>query len=117
MEKTLHDYVKDNSKFLRLDNGESFEGTYVGFKVTGSRFDPGKETVVYKVKYDDGKEVFFQTASIAVAKLFSKFRGGEKIRITRTGSGTNTKYKISSPDIQISEDELQPDDDLPEDLR
>ncbi len=113
MEKSLHDYVKDNSKFLKLEDGEAFEGTYIGFKVTGSKFDPEKETVVYKVKYADGKEVFFQTASVAVARVLGKFKGGELIRIKRKGTGTNTKYEITSPDITVTEDELQPDDEVP----
>ena len=110
--KNLNDFVRDNSKFLRLTDGESFEGYYKGYTVTQSQFDPEKETVVYKLAYDDGKGVFFQTASIAVAKTFGKMKGGEKIRITRKGSGTKTQYVISSPDIQITQDELSPDEDF-----
>ena len=112
MSKSLNDFVKDNSKFLRLDDGEVFEGSYVAFKVTGSQFDPDKETVVYKLRYPDGKELYFQTASVAVAKVFGKLKGGEAIRIKREGSGTKTKYHISSPDIQISPEELEPDQEI-----
>lgn len=110
--KTLNDFVKDNSKFLRLQDKEVFEGNYVTFKVTGSTFDPSKDTVVYKLKYKDGKEVYFQTASVAVARTFGAMNGGEKICIKREGSGTQTKYLITSPDIQIHPDELQPDEDI-----
>ena len=112
MSKNLSDFVKDNSKFLRLDNGEIFEGFYSGFKVTTSQFDPEKETVVYKFKHPDGKEIYFQTASVAVAKTFSMFKGGEKIKVRRDGSGTKTKYHISSPEIQILPEELEPDQDI-----
>ena len=117
MNETLTKFVKDNSKFLRLSDGETFTGTYVACKVTQSTYDPEKETVVYKLRYDDGKDVYWQTGSCAVAKLFSKFKGGEKISITRHGELTKTKYEIKSPDIQISRDELEPDEELPEELR
>ena len=117
MEKNLNDFVKDNSKFLRLSDKESFEGVYKGYKVGPSHFDPEKETVNYKLAYDDGKAVFFQTASVAVAKIFGKMKGGEKIKITRHGAGTKTQYKITSPDIQIDESELEPDQDFnPDDV-
>lgn len=117
-DKTLSQFVKDNSKFLRLADGESFDGSYVGYKITTNNFDPDKEMVVYKLRYaDDGKEVFWQTASCAVARLFSKFKGGEKIIITRHGALTKTKYEIKSPDIKIEKDELEPDEELPEELR
>jgi len=112
MTKTLNDFVKDNSKFLRLSNGETFEGTYVGYKVVGSKFDPEKETVIYKLRYQDGKEIYFQTASVAVARVFGNFKGGERIKIKREGEGTNTKYLISSPEIHISPEEMNPDEDV-----
>lgn len=110
--KNLNDFVRDNSKFLRLEDGESFEGFYLTFKVTGSKYDPEKETVIYKLRYEDGKEVYFQTASVAVAKTFGKLKGGEKIKIKRKGAGTNTQYLISSPDLQISPEELEPDQEI-----
>lgn len=112
MAKNLNDFVKDNSKFLRLQDGETFEGTYVGYKVTTSTFDPDKETVVYKLRYEDGKEVYFQTGSTAVASIFSKFKGGERVKVKREGTGTATKYKISSPAVIISQEEMEPDDDF-----
>ena len=116
MEKNLNDFVKDNSKFLRLSDKESFEGTYKGFKVTQSTFDPEKETVVYRLAYSDGKQVFFQTASVAVAKTFGKLKGGEQIRIIRHGAGTKTQYAITSPDIHIDDSELEPDQDFNPDV-
>lgn len=104
MGKTLQEFVKDNSKFLRLADGESFEGSFVGYKVTASSFDPEKEIVVYKLKYKDGKETYWQTASAAVAKAFSKFKGGEKVSITRKGEGNNTRWDIKSPEAVIDVD-------------
>lgn len=109
MSKSLGEFVKDNSKFLRLSDGECFEGIYRTFKVVPSTFDPEKETCVYKLEYPDGKVTFFQTSSIVVAKTFSKFKGGETVKITREGEGNKTKYKISSPDIKVSDE----DEELP----
>jgi hypothetical protein len=118
MGKTLNDYVKDNSKFLRLADGESFEGTFVAYKVTASTFDPEKETVVYKLKYKDGKETYWQTASAAVAKAFSKFKGGEAVSITRKGDGPSTRWDIKSPEAGIDVDsDLAPDEDVPEEWK
>ena len=102
--KTLNDYVRDNSKFLRLADGESFEGTFVAYKVTASTFDPDKETVVYKLKYKDGKETYWQTVSAAVAKAFSKLKGGEAVSITRKGEGSSTRWDIKSPEATIDVD-------------
>jgi len=103
MDKTLNDFVKENSKFLRLSNGESFEGVYRGYKVAASTFDPEKDTCNYKLEYPDGQAVFFQTSSVAVAKTFSRLTGGEMIKIVRDGSGNKTKYHITSPDLEVSE--------------
>lgn len=116
MTKTLNDFVKDNSKFLKLEDGETFKGRYMAFKVTTSKFDPEKETCVYKLAFEDGKEVYFQTASVAVARTFSKFTGGEKVSITRHGTGNKTSYEIKSPEIHLTDDELQPDEELPPDF-
>lgn len=108
MGKTLSEFVKDNSKFLKLEDGGVFEGIYVVYKVVPSKFDPEKETVVYKLQYDDGKEIYFQTASIAVANTLGKLKGKERIRIKREGMGNKTSYKITSPDI-VLDDEKEED--------
>ena len=115
--EALRKFVKDNSRFLKLQDNEVFEGFYLASKVTSSKFDPDKDTVVYKLKYEDGKEIFFQTASVAVARTFADFDGGERIKITRHGTGNKTAYRIESPDIKIVADELQPDEELPEDMQ
>ena len=109
--KTLNDFVKENSKFLKLGDGETFSGTYVSYKVTASKFDPDKETVVYKLKHLEGSEVFFQTASIVVAHTLSAFKGGEAVTITRKGVGSKTSYEITTPSI-MTEDDLSPDEDF-----
>ena len=113
MSKSLNEFVKDNSKFLKIDDGETFEGNYLGYKVATSQYDPDKEVVIYQLEFPDGKKVFWQTGSTAVARVISNFKGGEKIKITRHGTGTGTKYDISSPDVVISKDELTPDEEIP----
>lgn len=96
MSESLEDFVKKNSKFLRLNDGEEFTGTYMGFKVVPNSFDPDKDTVLYKLAYEDGQEISWQNGSTKVAREISPMEIGTKIIIKRTGEGTkNTKYEIS----------------------
>ena|SRR3990167_8628917 len=111
---SLDDFIKKNSKFLKLGEGESFEGIYEAHKTSPSTFDPEKETVVYTLRYMDGHKIFWQTSSVKVARFISKLDPGNKLKIKRIGTGTNTKYEISSPDIlEIDDSELKPDDEVP----
>lgn len=95
MNKSLKDYVKENQKFLKLKDGEVFDGTYHGY-IMGITPD-GKESPVYKVKYLDGKSVLFQTTSMKVAMTFDEIPEGSAIRIKRSGLMKDTKYDITTP--------------------
>ena len=111
----LKKFVKDNSKFLMLADGESFLGEYKGFKIMPNSYDPEKEIVCYKLTYEDGKDIYWKTASLKVANIISEIPVGGKIKIKRSGTDTTTKYDVSSPDVtHISKDELAPDEELPE---
>jgi len=112
MTETLKDFVKNNSKFLRLGNGESFVGIYKGYKITQNNFDPDKQMVVYKLAYPDGKEIFWQSSATSVARTLAEFKGGEKIVITRHGEGQKTKYSIASDDVRVTPDD-QGDEEVP----
>jgi len=116
MPKSLDKYARENSKYLMLTDGETFEGTYIGYKIVPSRFDPDKETVIYGLKYTTGETTNFQSSSTFVAKTLSKLSDGDTVKITRKGTGTNTKYTITSPALAVAptpvaEPELQPDED------
>lgn len=95
--KDLNQFAKDNQKFLKLGDGESFRGFFVGYTIGISRFDPEKEVVNYKLKYEDGeKTIFWGSSRSDVASIFAKIKPGTLIKITRAGSDkSNTSYKIT----------------------
>ena len=91
-------WAKKNSKTLILDDGETVEAEYQGHKITVSPFDPEKEIVLYKLKIDtlDGPQVkAFKSASGHAARFFDELLLGIKVKITRHGKGTETKYEFS----------------------
>ncbi len=102
--KDLNQFVKDNQKFLKLGDGDTFVGKFLSYSVGINRFDPEKEIVNYKFQYkDDEKTVFWGTGRMDVAMSFSKIKPGTMIKITRTGSDkNNTSYKIESYNGPIS---------------
>ena len=118
----LNDFVKKNSKFLKIESGEIFEGTFLSYAVGPSKFDPEKMTVTYTLSAE-GRKLFWQTASNNVARTFAKLKPGALIRISAKGQGTQKQYQVTSPDllppsqpsggIDISPDELKPDDEVP----
>lgn len=102
--KDLNQFAKDNQKFLKLMDGESFVGNYLGYTIGISRFDPEKEVVNYKLRYQNSeKTIFWSSSRSDVAMMFAKFKPGTLIRITRYGTDkNNTTYKISQVNDAVS---------------
>ena len=99
MSGDLSEFVKKNSKFLTIEDGDTFTGKYTGFLIVPNQFDPEKESVQYKLEYEDGIKVTWNNGSTRVASMMSKFSAGETVTIKRTGSGTkDTKYTITLGD-------------------
>lgn len=96
MSNDLKQWAKDNTKFLKILNGETFEGFYMGFNIVPNTFDPDKQSIQYKLKYTDCENIVYWTnGSTSVANAMSNFEEGDVITISRTGSGTHdTKYEI-----------------------
>lgn len=90
----LSDYAKRNSQFVKLEDGESLEAVYRGFKVGANPFDPDKEVVSYKLETEYGVKTL-RSAATALARLLDKVKEGSEIRITRSGKSTQTKYIIT----------------------
>jgi len=93
-DQNLEDFARRNSKFLKLDDKESFTGKYVSSKCVPSAFDPDKEIVQYELEYLDGQKVTWNNGSGRVAKEFAKIKLGETVTITRDGLATKTRYEI-----------------------
>jgi hypothetical protein len=91
----LSKYVKNNSKFLSIQDGESVTMIYKGFSIIPDRFNPGKETVSYLFQDpESGKSIPWTKSSNKVAIQMNKINVGETISITRSGEGMGTAYKI-----------------------
>lgn len=102
-------WAKDNSPFLSLDDGETVQVEYLGYKMVQDRRDANKEKPVYKMAWlqPDGSKVvkLFETSAGNVAKFFDplsdelgKAKKITMVSITRHGVGTDTKYKLVEMD-------------------
>ncbi len=94
---TLDSFIKNNRKFIKIKDGESFRGFYRGFKViTTIAFGEEKESVIYMLQ-EDGVDhpVGWQNASTGVAEKMKQFSPGEEIIIKRSGStAKDTKWEV-----------------------
>ena len=93
--KDLENYVKENSKFLSVQDGETVIMVYKGYEIVSDRFNPGKQTVSYLLQYPDSeKAIQWNKSSNKIAAQMKDITIGETISITRQGEGMGTKYRI-----------------------
>lgn len=92
----LKSFIKNNRKFVKIKDGETFNGIYLGCAFGPSRFGSDKEVARYRFKYTDSPvEVSWECASTTVAEKMQNFSVGEELSITRKGAtATDTKYEI-----------------------
>jgi hypothetical protein len=88
-EMDLKNWSKDNAKFIKIKDGETYEGIYKGCK-PGVNMN-GEPAVIYDF---DGKE--FKSSSTILADKFSQIKEGTTIKLSRTGEGLQTKWKVES---------------------
>ena len=100
----LAEWAKKNSKAVILDDGESLEVIYCGFKIGANPFDPEKEIVMYRfeVEQHDGQKTIkvFKSTSNKVARFFDETPLGSTVRLFRHGLGPETTYdlqRLASP--------------------
>lgn len=90
----LSDWTKENSQFFKLEDGESAEVVFKSFEFAKSTFDPDRPIVRYTLKTPHGVKLWDSSAQ-AVARFFDTVKPGQNIKITRMGTGTDSKYKLS----------------------
>ncbi len=83
----LGNWAKKNSKFLKLADGESYEGVYKGYK-EGTNMN-GDPTIIYKI---DDKELKSSSAKLAVS--FDVIPLETKIKLSRAGEGLKTIWTV-----------------------
>ena len=87
------DYAKRNSKFLSFDEDGVIEGIFEGMKsVVKDSFGEEKEVMRYKI---DGKT--FDSISSGLAIQMDDVKIGQRIKISKTGKGAETKYIVEKP--------------------
>lgn len=86
----LKDWGTKNSKFISFNDSDEYVGVYEGYKlVTKDSFGEEKEVVRYKF---DGKS--FDSQSISLCEQMDDIKVGERVKLVRTGKGTDTKWLV-----------------------
>ena len=80
----LTTWVKENSPYVRLKDGESMTGKYMGFSTVQDTFNPLKEKIRYHIEVD-GKMKFFDSGSSRLALVFDEIEKGKLITLTSEG--------------------------------
>ena len=89
-------YQKKHSQFISFDEDGAIEGVFEGMKViTKESFGQEKEVMRYKI---DGKT--FDSISGNLAAMMDDVKPGQRIRITKTGQGMETKYNVEQIEAQ-----------------
>jgi hypothetical protein len=110
MEQSLRDFIKNNTKFLKLEDGEIFQGTFHGFKVIPNRFHPEDNTVQYQLKFVDGERTIkWENDKNYVATAMQKLKEGDLVQIKREGTEKKTKYIVEP----ITKDKIVIEDEVP----
>ncbi len=78
----LKDRVKEMSKFLILDKGESVLVQFVGWKVAADQRDPTKEVIIYEF-LENGRQKFWTNSSNKVALALDVANKMEWVRVSR----------------------------------
>jgi len=126
MTRTLQDFAKSKSNFISIKAGENYCCIYKGYKfVEKDSFGETKEYARYLLEdLEDHQVRNLDSQSADLAKQMSEIKEGSKIRISRTGEGTETKYDVDAyndefpvkdEEIPVVEDEIPPhtDEDAP----
>ena len=98
MQKSLNDFINDNQKYLKLEDGESVDADFLGFRVIASKYDSNKETVEYGLKVN-GKTLIWTNGNVDIAKKMMNLKKGDPVRILKIVDGKKTFYKVTSPAI------------------
>ena len=88
----LYNEEKANSPYIKLADGESFEGQFVDVVKTTGQFG---ETRRYAF-IANGIEKTLDNKGFGLlnAMMEQKVEEGDTIKLTRTGEGTKTRYKV-----------------------
>ena len=86
------EWSRKNSKFLKLEDGESFTAKLKDIKPVTSRFDAEKEVIRYTFELEDTSVKYWENANGKLLEQLTELVG-KKLQIFRSGEGNNTKYE------------------------
>lgn len=89
----LYDKQKEDRKsnFISLDDGESFEGEFVGVEETTGQFGETNQFTFIV----NGEQKILNSKSFGLLKGMAKTaKEGDKVKITKTGAGFKTKFQV-----------------------
>lgn len=111
----LNEWAKQNSRFFKIEDGETVRVVYEGFKVGKSSFDDERDVISYTIKTSEGRKVW-NSSSPKVASFFDKIKPGQTVSVTRNGSGRNTNYQLSVAETTESDKDFpeEPETNQPE---
>mgnify|MGYP001579347439 CR=1 FL=1 len=82
-----------NSKFLSLNDGDSFTAKLKDTKPIPSRFDAEKEVIRYTFEMEDGTVKYWENGSGKTLEQMSEYVG-MIVQVIRNGEGNQTKYEV-----------------------
>ena len=114
-DKRLAKLSKGNGKFLKLEEGDSFKGTYLSWKAEhDEKFDKIKPTFFFK--NENGEEKQLGTSAKKFGIAMSHIIPGSLVQITRLGEGPKTNYKVKVlKEASMPKDVDEDDEDEEED--
>ena len=93
----LSDFVLSKQRFVKLGDGEEFQGFFLGAKIIPDKFkikdDPKATTVEYKFQTGD-RNMTWTNGTVGVAAKMGKAKEGQEVRIKRIGLGAKTVYDV-----------------------
>ena len=87
----MKDTAAKQSKYVKLEDGETITLVLVECKAVPQQRDPEKETYRYTLKYPDGSVKCLESASTGFLRKMADFVG-KTVTITREGEGPETRY-------------------------
>lgn len=92
---SLKAWMNKGNKYVKIPEGSSYEGFFLGMKFDPTGGYQGKPTVVYSFKDSDGSEKQFSSTSKALARELDKIMAGDLIRITAGQANGRKAYHVT----------------------
>lgn len=93
IDKRLLKFAKSSGKFIKLEEGDSFKGTFLTWRFEhDEKFK--KEKPVFVFKDENGSEKTLGTSAKKFVKKMSQVIPGSLVQVTRLGEGQKTDYSV-----------------------